>query len=71
MDLGDLRAQDPVTVEAQTKPEKRHFRVRRAERMAGMAAQSWGAFWRDLGIRFLIMVAVVGLVALLLWIFVR
>ena len=51
--------------------ELRRIGVRRAERSASMAAQSWPAFWRDLGVRFLIAGGIAAVAAAALWLFVR
>lgn len=49
----------------------RRFTVKRAERHAAMAAQSWPDFFRDLGIRFAVAAAVVLVIAGALWLFAR
>jgi hypothetical protein len=40
------------------------YRTRRAEKLADMSQQPWSAFWRDLGVRFLVAAAIVGGVAI-------
>ena len=49
----------------------RRYRVRRADKRAAMAAQSWPEFLHDLGIRFLVVGAIVLVAVGLLWLLAR
>lgn len=62
---------EPEGTVTQPLPERRSYRVARAEKRAAMARLSWPEFWHDLGVRFLIAAAIVLVTFGALWLLTR
>lgn len=66
------RDEAPAAPDAEAPPARNpRYTVRRAERRAAMAAQSWPHFFRDLAVRFLVAGAVALVIAGAMWLSAR